>query len=455
MKLTIIGAAGVRTPLIVKEIINRQNQLGISQLFLMDIDPERLDLIATVTAPIESTQQAAFTITRTTDPKYALTDADYVITTFRVGGMPSRIIDERVPLSFGFLGQETTGPGGFAMGLRSIPVLLEYLDQMRIVCPNAWLINFANPSGMLTEAAHIYGKWDRAIGICDGPSSMLQLIAQVLGLPSSSLWMEYFGLNHLGWIRSVTDGKHEFVPEIISLLVEAGGFPGFHIDPKLVACLGMIPNEYLYYYYYSKKSVSNIIQSKQTRGETVSALNENLFAELKTYRDREDFEGMSNVYNEYISARSMSYMNTETGKENNELLSRIMTESADLGYARMALDLIESLETGFPRQLTLNIPNQSSISGMSAEDIVEIPVNVTKQALSGIEIGSIPDHCLGLMKSIKAYEKLTIDAAVTNNYEKAVTALTIHPLVGDFASSQQILDEYLAQHGTYFPKLTK
>jgi len=151
----------------------------------------------------------------------------------------------------------------------------------------------------------------------------------------------------------------------------------------------------------------------------------------------------------------MRYMNTETGKENNDLVSRIMTESADLGYARLALDLIESLETGNPRQLTLNIPNQNSISGMSNEDIVEIPVNITKQSLSGIEIGTIPDHCLGLMKSIKAFEKLTIDAAVTKNYEKAVTALTIHPLVGDYNSSQQILDEYLAQHGAYFPKLVK
>ncbi len=159
MKLTIIGGAGLRTPLIIKAILARQDRLDIHELALMDIDEERLELIGALTSPLEKSSDTKFRILRTIDPITALKDADFVITTFRVGGIESRAIDERVPLNHGMLGQETTGAGGFAMGIRSIPVILDYVKLMKVICPNAWLINFANPAGMLTEAVIRQTGW--------------------------------------------------------------------------------------------------------------------------------------------------------------------------------------------------------------------------------------------------------------------------------------------------------
>ncbi len=188
MKLAILGAAGVRTPLIIEEIIRRQHQLHIHELSLMDIDQERLDLISAITIPLEAVPEVSSPSTAQPMRSTALKGADYVITTFRVGGIESRVIDERVALDLGLLGQETTGPGGFAMGLRSIPVLLHYVNLMKEHCPNAWLINFANPSGMMTEAVRSIGKWQRAVGICDGPSSMLEIDCPIGG---NCPWMNF------------------------------------------------------------------------------------------------------------------------------------------------------------------------------------------------------------------------------------------------------------------------
>ncbi len=261
MKLSIIGAAGVRTPLIIDEIINRQNRLGITELCLMDVDSEHLELISVVAAAGESKKHLNFKITQTIDSREALTGADYVITTFRVGGIESRIIDELVPLNLGVIGQETTGPGGFAMGIRSIPVLVEYAKQMIQYCPDAWLINFANPSGMMTEAIRNHVHFDKVIGICDGPTSTLNVIAQVLQIPQQEIFAEYFGLNHLGWFKSILVDQIDRQPELIQMILELGKVPGLDIDPKVISSLAMIPNEYLYYYYHSKEAVTNIISA--------------------------------------------------------------------------------------------------------------------------------------------------------------------------------------------------
>ena len=279
MKIAILGAASVRSPLLLKAILKRQTQLGLTDLALMDLDGERLDLIGTITARQE--MGAAFKITRTTDARAALTGADFVITTFRVGGMEARVVDERVPLRRGVLGQETTGPGGFAMALRSIPVLLDFVALMREACPTAWLVNFANPAGLLTEAVTRLGGWERVVGICDGPSSMGRVAAALLGASPDELFLDYFGLNHLGWLRAVTYAGHDHLPQLIHSLQEAGGLPGLPFAPELIAGLGMVPNEYLFYYYATRQAVDNIPRAPQTRGEQLVEANQRLFSELR------------------------------------------------------------------------------------------------------------------------------------------------------------------------------
>src|SRR4030067_1990399 len=301
MKITIIGAAGLRTPLIMQAIRAQQDRLGIHDLVLMDIDGERLELIGALTSLLEKSPDTKFHIHRTTDPTQALMDANFVITTFRVGGIESRIIDERVPLSHGVLGQETTGPGGFAMGLRSVPVILDYVKIMRKVCPNAWLLNFANPAGMLTEAVIRQDGWSRVVGICDAPASMHLVIAALISAKPEDVYLDYFGLNHLGWIKRIIYQNQDFLPDLLELLKSPGEFPGLPFDKELVSSLKMIPNEYLYYYYYAIQAVNNILKAGESRGEKIAKLNLQLLRNLREKLTAQDSNGMQAALQAYLN----------------------------------------------------------------------------------------------------------------------------------------------------------
>lgn len=455
IKLTILGAAGLRTPLILQAILLRQAHLNLSELVLMDIDGERLDLIASLTAPLEAANPPRFHIQRTTDLELALQNADYVITTFRVGGMAARVIDERVPLNHGVIGQETSGAGGFAMGMRTIAVLLAVAEKMKTRCPQAWLINFANPAGMLAEALQRVSGWQRSVGICDAPHTMRRALAALLNAPAEQVFLDYFGLNHLGWIRAVLFQGEDHLPRFLELIRQLNSVPGLPFSPTLIATLGMIPNEYLYYYYHSRQAVENILKANRSRGEQLAAWNEALFAELAVLRRQGDYAGMQKAYQAYLKQRGQTYMVTESGQAHNlEQIDAVLADSlSSEGYAGVALDLIEALGSPTPHQMVLNIPNQGAIQGMDDDAVVEIPALVAGGLIRPLSVGSIPQHCLGLMLQVKAYERLTIEAAVEGSYAKALTALTLHPLVPGFEVAKAILDEYIAQHGDLFPPL--
>lgn len=456
MKLAIIGAGGVRTPLLIQALQKRQSSLGIERLSLMDIDSERLRLMASVTHQLEDTGGLSFSVERTGDLRHALKDADFVITTFRVGGIESRVVDERVPLNLGLLGQETTGAGGFAMGLRSIPVLIDIVHQMEQVCPNAWLVNFANPAGMMIQAVQNATGWKRMAGICDAPSQFLSVFAGLLGVNKVEVELEYFGLNHLGWIRAIRHQGSDHLQEFISLFVKTGGIPEFPFDTDLIESLGMFPNEYLYYYYYSRQAVANIQKAGITRGEQILGDNVLLFNKIKYLIDKGDYPKIETTYLEYIGNRGGTYMKNETGIGDSTPginLQDLLEQAAYEGYAGVALDLIEALLGTGDRRMILNIHNQKSIPAMAPDDVVEIPARVSRNEITPVKVGQVPDHCLGLMKSIKAYEGMTIQAAIDNSYSKALQALMIHPLVQDRQLAKKVLDGYLAAHGDYFPKL--
>lgn len=455
MKIAIIGAAGLRTPLIVQSILARQDRLDLNELVLMDIDGERLELIGALTSPLEKSPDTKLHILRTTDPTLALKDANFVITTFRVGGIESRVIDERVPLKHGVLGQETTGPGGFAMGIRSIPVILDYVKLMSEVCSNAWLINFANPAGMLTEAVIRQAGWSRVVGICDGPASMLLVIASLLGADPDDVYLDYFGLNHLGWIKRIIYHNRDYLPDFLELIKSSDKVPGLPFDPSLITSLKLIPNEYLYYYYYSHQAVNNILKAGESRGEQIVKLNLQLLGELNAKYVAQDFLGMQTSYKAYLYARSDTYMANETGKSHNlsTLDPKIIESVSDEGYAGVASNLIEALIGNKPTIQILNVPNNGAITGMDKQDVVEIPTLVNHDHIQPMIVGEIPDHCMGLINQVKHFEHLTIEASVEGSYQKACLALTIHPLVRDFTIANTILKEYISQHKGYFPDL--
>ncbi len=456
MKIAVLGAGGVRTPLIVQAMAARQERIGLSELALMDVDGQRLEIIAALTAGLERSGQLKFTVSRSTDPHVVLSGADFVITTFRVGGIRSRVIDERVPLAHGVLGQETTGPGGFAMAMRSIPVLSGYLDLMRVQCPDAWLINFANPAGLLAEAAVRVGRWERTVGICDAPASMGRVAAALLGVPPEELFLDYFGLNHLGWVRSVGYSGRDYLPQFLQTIRQAGRLPGLPFSGELIAGLGLIPNEYLFYYYHAAQAVRNILSAGQTRGEQIAAWNGTLYAELGALKAAGDSDGMLARYRAYLDQRGSTYMAGETGGAHDVagLDPALLQALAGEGYAGVALDLIEGLTGARPGHMILNVPNRGALDGMGSDDVVEVPAYVGRDLVRPLAVGAVPGHALGLMQQVKAYEQLTIAAATEGSYSKALQALTVHPLVRDYNLAKVILDEYREQHGRLFPVLS-
>lgn len=462
MKIAILGAGGVRTPLIVGAMRRRAARIGLTELALMDVDGERLELIGVLAEPDaasgqpDDSQAAPFQIVRTTDARTALSGADFVITTFRVGGIASRVVDESVPLRFGILGQETTGPGGFAMAMRTIPVLLDYLTLMREACPDAWLINFANPAGLLAEAAITAGGWSRTVGICDAPEGMRRVAAALFGIAPDELYLDYFGLNHLGWVRGALCGAQDLFPRFMAMLRAAGKMPGLPFAAEFIASLGLIPNEYLFYYYHSRTAVANILRDEQTRGERIAAWNVRLFDALRSLRTAGDRDGMRRTYRDYLEQRGGTYMASETGHPHDltGLDPALIRALAGEGYAGIALDLIEGLIGHAPRQMVLNVPNAGAIHGMGAGDVVEVPAFVGRGIVRPLAVGDVPGAPLGLMQQVKAYEQLTIAAATEGAYAKAVQALTLHPLVRDHAVAAAILDGYREGHGASFPALT-
>ena len=462
MKLTFIGAGGVRTPLVIQSILNFQDRLPIDTVCMMDIDPERLDLIKLACKP-RLAKGAKFAIEWTTDARQAIQGADFIVTTFREGSLESRVIDEQVPLKYGVLGQETTGPGGFAMALRTVPVILKYVELIKELAPDAWLLNFTNPAGILTEAITRVAGFEHAVGICDNPSAMMRAAAAFLNVKTEQLFPEYYGLNHLGWMRSIYLQGKNLVPEMIQRMKQTGQVVEhlpFNVDEMVN--LGTIPNEYVYFYYYPKKSVDNLLKSGQSRALQILPFNQELYAGLRRIRDEEDDpEKVQEIYLRYLDQRGSTYMSLETGKgaeaaskkEEKKTLSaqQSMDESAE-GYSAVALTVIEGLISD-PKIMILNVPNRGAISGMAEDDVVETTCLVGNGVVRPFAMGSIPDADLGLMKSVKAYERLTIQAAVEDSYATALKALTLHPLVPGYDTAKLILDDYLAQHGDYFPKL--
>ena len=466
MKLTFIGAGGVRTPLVIQSILNFQDRLPLDSVWLMDIDPERLELIKLACKP-RLAKGTKFSIEWTTDARKAIQEADFIVTTFREGSLESRVIDEQVPLKYGVLGQETTGPGGFAMALRTVPVILHYVELIKELAPDAWLLNFTNPAGILTEAITRVAGFEHAVGICDNPSAMMREAASFLGVDEEKLFPEYYGINHLGWMRAVyVDGKN-LVPEFIQKMKFAPKMPEhLPFDISELENMGTIPNEYNYFYSYPKKSVENLLKSGQSRAQQILPFNQELYAGLKRIRDEEDDpEKIQDIYLHYLERRNGTYMTLETGHKPDEEVSaeaakgkisdaqKTMNESAE-GYSAVALNVFEGLISN-PKIMILNVPNRGAISGMAEDDVIETTCMVGNGVVRPFAVGSIPDEDLGLLKSVKAYERLTIQAAVEDSYATALKALTLHPLVPGYDTARSILDDYLEQHGDYFPKLKK
>lgn len=450
MKLTIIGGAGVRTPFMIAGLAQYAPRIDLQEVWLMDIHAEKLDLIGGLCQALAEQHHVPFSLHLTTDPRDALRDADHVVTTIRVGGEKGRVQDERIALRHGAIGQETTGPGGFAMAMRSIPAILTYCELVDEIAPRAWVHNFTNPAGLVTQALRDVG-FERIIGICDSANSAQHHVASYLGVPADRVETEVFGLNHLSWTRAAQVNGQDRLP---ALLKDPAFIDTCHMrlfDAALREYLGMFLNEYLYYYYYRDEMLAKLQGGEETRGEEVARLTHDLLEQLRALDNVED---RLRTHADIMAARSATYMGNAEKPVPHAALHGSQAIQPDheahaLGYAGVTLDCIEAIQTGTVHRTGLNVPNAGAIAGMCDDDVVEVTCLVDASGPHPVPIGEIPEPQYLLTRTVKRYERIASQAILQRDRALAVQALFEHPLVGSFSLAKVLVDDYIAAHGDY------
>ena len=449
MKLVILGGGGFRVPLIHRALLVERGEPRVTDLVLYDVDLRRLTAIQHVLeqqAALETArtggQPATLTVSVTTDLAEALVGADFVFSAIRVGGLEGRVIDERVAMDQGVLGQETVGAGGISYGLRTVPVAIEVARRIAELAPDAWTINFTNPAGLVTEAmaAHL---GDRVIGICDSPVGLTRRVARLLDIDPANAWFDYAGLNHLGWLRGVYVEGRDHLPRLLNNPEALGSFEeGKLFGPDWLHTLGAIPNEYLYYYYYSHEAVRAAREASQTRGAFLLQQQQDFYAQTER-----DAGSALTAWRHTRAEREATYM-----ADTREIAGAGDRDSDDVesgGYEQVALAIMRAIARDERTVLILNVRNRSALSIVDDDAVVEIPCVVDANGPHPVVINQLPAHAAGLVSSVKAVERATIEAAVQGSRRAAHKALALHPLVGSVTVAQRMLDAYIRQ----FPEL--
>jgi 6-phospho-beta-glucosidase len=451
VKLTFVGGAGVRIPMFVEACLRRGPRIGLDELCLMDTDERKLERIGAISQHIVAKASSPFRVTLTTDPRRALTDAAYVVTTIRAGLDEGRISDERIALAHGVLGQETTGPAGFAMALRNVPAILRCAELLDEVSPSGWLFNFTNPAGMVVQALTRAG-FTRAVGICDSANTVHRGVASWLDVPVNALEPEVFGLNHLSWTRAV---RQDGADRLAGLLADPAFVETTHLrmfERDLLDQVGMAPNEYLYYFYYAERALAEIAGEERTRGEEVAAINLAMMDKLAAIDPTADPERALRAYRLAMSRRESTYMHYAFADAPSMEAADAAQAAADElpeapehgeGYAGVALDLMEAFVSGTRTHTAVNVPNGSAIAGMAPDDVVEVSCVVDGAGIRPVSIGEVPAGPLQLMQAVKRYERLSVDAIAQRSRRLAVEALMAHPLVLSYSRARPLVDEYL------------
>jgi 6-phospho-beta-glucosidase len=453
MKLALLGT-GVRVPFVLRGLAANQEALGLEEVVLHDTDPERLDLMTALGAHLCAEWGARFSVRAEADPGAAVTGSRFVFSAIRPGQEAARVVDEEVPLEHGVLGQETTGPGGFAMALRTIPAMLGYARLIEEVAPDALLVNFTNPVGIVMQALHDHSSV-RAVGICDGPISMHRSVAEFLGSPPERVHADYFGLNHCGWIHRVLVDGRDRMSDVLDRFEELQATDEHWrlFDPALVRGMGMLPMEYLYFYYYRDQAVANIRASGGSRARQLSTLNEALWPVLRARIDAGDLPGARSAWERAMRERDATYFARERGLGLPDEREEIGDVFGGEGYAGVATAVMAAATRRRKVPLILNVPNRGAIGGLRDDDVVEVTCLADEHGAHPLAQGHMPQSALALVGQVKLYERLTVAAAVEGSYDAAIDALLAHPLVGAYPLAKAILDGYVQGLGGLLPAL--
>lgn len=452
MKLTILGGAGSRSLMLVKSLARQSSNLGIDQLVFMDIDEYRLKIFGEMVVKASELLAPGLNTTYTSNAKEALTDADFVITTIRVGGEESRVTDEKIALKHGVLGQETTGAGGFAMAMRSIPVLANYCELIRRVAKHDVMVfNFTNPAGLVTQAMRDLG-YDFVYGICDAPSGLLRQVAALYKRPVSDFKVNLIGLNHLSYFTGVSLNGTEILPEILQNPELYTMTDMRYFEPALARHIGCLLNEYLYYYYYREHSVENILHAGKTRGECIAEINRQMLKELEGMDVNQEFGRMLEVYEKYTLMRESNYMASESSvKRNKENVPRFnLYTPDDGGYAGVALAFIRAKITGVKSEMVICVPNNGTVGWLENDDVIEVSCDISRDgAIPKKGNYELPESVKQLVSTVKFYERNAVKAILTKDVDLAIDSLMIHPLVNSYSLAKVILNDYIEAYKKY------
>ncbi len=440
MKLTLIGAGGFRTPVIYRALAAGDVATKYDEVAFYDIDQGRLDRIGCVLDGISEELGVRPPVTMTTNLEAAVDGADIVYCAVRAGGMAGRILDETAAIAQGVIGQETTGPGGITFALRTVPVVTSIAEVVARRAPDATFVNFTNPVGLVTEAVRrILG--DRVIGICDAPLDLCKRVAGALDHPVDDLWFDYFGINHLGWLRGALHGGRNLLPALLADSDRLETFEeGSLFGAEWLRSVDMIPNEYLYYYYFNAEAFEAM-----RAGRVRSAFLERQQAAF--YAGHGSPADALRDWRRTHAERESHYMEEAwTGRE--EAMSEIVEARGPGDYGTLALNLVDGLYGDGYRVMILDVPNRSSLPFLDEEAIVEVPCIISRGGIVPAAIGSVPLHAQGLILSVRAAERVAIDAALSGSRALAIKALALHPLVPSVEVAGRILDGYIAGQPT-------
>ena len=428
MRLVILGGGGFRVPLVHRALAARP-ELGVDQLVLHDVDPGRLRVIAAVLPPVPGLR-----VLTTTDLPAALTGADFVFSAVRVGGAAGRVRDERRALELGVLGQETVGAGGLAYGLRTLPVVRAAALLQAELAPRAWLINFTNPAGLITQGLlPVLG--DRVIGICDSPIGLIRRSCRALGVPETAVTADYLGINHLGWLRRLTMADTDLLPGLLADPARLGSFEEGRLLGDVAGSLGALPNEYLYFFYRARELTAQLAGGS-TRGEVVRDEQEEFYRAAAN----PDSDPAA-LWRRSRERREESYLAEARGAQ-----ERDRQDLSGGGYEHVALDLIQALSGGPPAELIVNARNGSAYPHLPAELVLETRCLVDSDGARVVP-GAMPDlHQLGLIASVRAAEAAVVAAVEEGSRAQAERAFAIHPLVGSWELASRLVDSLLADH---------
>ena len=434
IKIVTIGGGSSYTPELIEGFIKRHDELPVKELWLVDIEEgkEKLNIVGNLAKRMVKKAKVPMEIHLTLDRREALKDADFVTTQFRVGLLDAREKDELIPLKYGVIGQETNGPGGMFKALRTIPVIFDIIKDCEELCPDAWIVSFTNPSGINAEAVFRHTGWKKFIGLCNGPVNMIKDIEKILEVKPEELDVKIAGLNHMIFAVDVNVNGVNKNKELIDRIVEMGNNESLKniVDipwsDEFMTSFGYIGIGYLRYYLQKQQMLEHCqedAEKGQCRAQVVKKVEKELF---EKYKD-----------------------------ESLDVKPKELEQRGGAYYSDAACNLISSLYNNKGDIQVVDTLNHGAISNLPDDVVVEVSCKITSDGPIPVKVGELPIQCVGLVQQLKAFEILTTNVALSGNYNDALVAMSINPLVQSEITAKKILDEMLEAHKKYLPQFYK